>query len=87
MANASFSGVNIVLEPTIFKISFKVPYYYRGVYGGLSNTNLTSYGQYQYSSTGAPDEFMLITFDPPTLLDKNNPVEISCAGCTEVDTF
>ena len=55
--------------------------------GGLYNTNLTSYGQYSYSSTGAPDEFILLTFYPATLLDRNNPVTVNCGSCTDVDIF
>jgi len=87
VVNSSFSGTNIVLQPTIFQISFKVPYYFRGIYGGLSSSNLTSYGAYTYSSTGAVDEFILMTFYPSTLLDRNNPVTVSCTTCTEVDIF
>jgi hypothetical protein len=85
--NSSFSGTNIVLEPTIFSISFKVPYYYYGVMGGLTNQNLTYNGQYSYSSTAASDEFILLTFYPATLLDKNNPLTVVCANCVSVDVF
>lgn len=55
--------------------------------GGLYNTNLTSHGQYSYTSTGAPDEFILMTFYPATLLDRNNPVTVNCGLCTDVDIF
>lgn len=56
VVNSSFSGVNIVLQPTIFQVSFKVPYYTRGYIGDLlNNTNYTYNGQYSYSSTGAAD--------------------------------
>ena len=55
VANSSFSGINIVLQPTTFTMSYKVPYYWTGEMGGLYNTNLTSDGQYSYTSTGAPD--------------------------------
>jgi hypothetical protein len=84
--NSSFSGTNIVLQPTIFQISFRVPYYFLGEVGGLTNFNYTSYG-YTYSSTGAADEFILMTFYPSTLLDRNNPVTVSCSTCTSVDVF
>lgn len=86
-AGASYSGVNIVLQPTIFNLEYYVPYYYTGLIGGLTNQNCTGWGQYSYSSTGARDEFILLTFYPKTLLDKNNPVTISCSACTEVDTY
>lgn len=86
-AICSFSGTNIVLEPTIFSLSFGIPYYNLWVYGGLSSQNCTGHGQYSYSSTGADDEFILLTFYPATLLDKNNPVTVSCAQCTQVEVF
>jgi hypothetical protein len=28
-----------------------------------------------------------MTFYPPTLLDKNNPIPVSCASCISVDVF
>lgn len=86
-ANCSFSSTNIVLEPTVFALSFKVPYYPICVVGGLSSQNLTGYGQYQYSSTGAADEFILLTFYPSILLDKNNPVTVLCGTCESVEVF
>ena len=55
--------------------------------GGLTNFNFTNYGQYTYSSTGAADEFILMTFYPSTLLDRNNPIPVSCPTCTSVDVF
>jgi hypothetical protein len=85
--NCSYSSTNIVLEPTVFSISFKVPYYALCVVGGLSAQNLTNYGQYTYSSSGAADEFILLTFYPSILLDKNNPLTVSCPTCTSVDVF
>ena len=33
------------------------------------------------------DKFILMTFYPSTLLDRNNPVTVSCTTCTEVDIF
>ena len=86
-ANTSFSGTNIVLEPTIFQLSYSVPYYNLGVMGGLYNSNYTGYGQYSYSSTGTADQFILLTFYPATLLDRNNPINITCSTCTSVDVF
>lgn len=85
--NCSYSSTNIVLEPTVFSISFKVPYYPLCVIGGLSNQNLTGYGQYTYSSSGAADEFILLTFYPSILLDKNNPLTVSCPNCQSVEVF
>lgn len=80
--NASYSGTNIVLQPTTFTVSFTIPYWYW--------TDPT-YGyylyNYVYSSTGADDQFILMTFYPHTLLDKNNPTLVSCASCTSVDVY
>ena len=87
VANTSFSGTNIVLEPTIFQLSYRVPYYYTGTMGGLYNTTYNVSGQYSYSSTGAADEFILLTFYPATLLDRNNPIPVACSSCTDVDVF
>ena len=79
--NASYSSTNIVLKPTSFTVSITIPYWYwQDIYGNwLYN--------YAYSSTGANDQFVLLTFYPPTLLDKNNPVAVTCASCTSVDVF
>lgn len=86
--NASYSGTNIVLQPTTFSCWFSVPYYWTGNIGGLfSGINYTSWGQYTYTSAGALDEFILLTFYPATLLDKNNPVTVSCSGCISTDIY
>jgi hypothetical protein len=80
--NASYSGTNIVLQPTTFTISYRIPWrFWRHV-----NTSAYLYN-YVYSSTGADDQFILMTFYPNTLLDKNNPMPVSCASCTGVDVY
>lgn len=82
VVNASYSGTNIVLQPTTFAISYRVPY----MYWTHPTTGSLLYNYY-YSSTGADDQFILMTFYPPTLLDKNNPMPVSCAACTGVDVY
>jgi hypothetical protein len=80
--NASFTGTNIVLQPTVFTVTFTIPYWYwtDPTYGSwLYN--------YAYSSTGANDQFILMTFYPYTLLDKNNPTPVACLSCTGVDVY
>ena len=82
VVNMSYSGVNIVLEPTTFAISYRVPYWYwKDVTYGNNLHN------YAYSSTGAADQYILMTFYPHTILDKNNPTSIACASCTSVEVF
>ena len=54
--NASYSGTSIVLQPTIFSVSYSVPYYWTGFIGGIfSDVNYTNWGQYTYTSTGSLD--------------------------------
>jgi hypothetical protein len=80
--NASYSGTNIVLQPTSFSVYFTIPYWYwqDPTYGWwLYN--------FAYSSTGANDQFILLTFYPHTLLDKNNPTPVTCASCTGIDIY
>jgi hypothetical protein len=79
--NASYSGTNIVLQPATFTISFTVPYWFwQDIWGNYLYN-------YVYSSTGANDQFILLTFYPPTLLDKNNPTPVTCSSCTSVDVY
>jgi hypothetical protein len=82
LMNASYTGTNIVLQSTTFTVSFRIPYWYPlvipGYYWGYS---------YVYSSTGANDQFILMTFYPATLLDKNNPMPVTCPSCTSVDVY
>ena len=86
--NCSYSGVNIVLQPTVFALSYSVPYWWTGNIGGqFTGINYTYYGQYSYSSTGAKDQFILLTFSPATVLDKNNPIPVSCPNCQSVEVF
>lgn len=80
--NASYSGTNIVLQPTVFTISFTCPYWYW--YDSINGNWLYNYA---YASTGADSQFILLTFYPPTLLDKNNPIPVTCASCTSVDVY
>jgi hypothetical protein len=79
-ANSSYSGTNIVLQPTILSIGILSPGYYynnQGYYIGYNT----------YTSTGANDQFVLLTFYPPTLLDKNNPIPVTCGLCSSVDIY
>jgi hypothetical protein len=88
VVNAAYSGTNIVLQPTTFSCWFSVPYWWTGNIGGpFSGINYTNWGQYSYTSSGALDEFILLTFYPATLLDKNNPMTISCSGCISSDVY
>ena len=80
--NASYSGTNIVLQPTVFTISFTCPYWYW--YDSINGNWLYNYA---YASTGTDSQFILLTFYPPTLLDKNNPIPVTCASCTSVDVY
>lgn len=82
LVNASYTGTNIVLQPTTFTISFRIPYMY-----WISNVTYNYQYNYVYSSTGADDQFILLTFYPPTLLDKNNPTLVTCPSCTSVDVY
>lgn len=82
LVNASYSGTNIVLQPTTFTISFRIPYmFWRHPTSGSLQYN------YYYSSTAADDQFILMTFYPHSLLDKNNPMPVSCVDCTSVDVY
>jgi hypothetical protein len=82
IVNGSFSGTNIVLQPTIFTVGYVVPYWY----WWNSNGSYWMYN-YAYSSTGANDQYILLTFYPPTVLDKNNPTSVTCSSCTGVDVY
>lgn len=81
--SAGYSGTNIVLQPTVFSVTFTCPYWY---WQNQFGNNLYNY---QYASTGADHQFILLTFYPPTLLDKNNPLLVNCtdSGCTGVDVY
>lgn len=49
LSNATYYGTNIVLQPTIFTVSFRIPYWYSiNIYG-------SHLYDYVYSSTGADD--------------------------------
>lgn len=68
---ASFSGANVVLQPTNLRISIRTPYQ-------------VNYAGYQYNSVGALDQYTLIKFTPKFILDPYNKVNITCAQCSNV---
>ena len=70
---ASYSGNNIVRQPTNFTVSVRVPYmdpYYE-----------------TYSSDGSQSDFILVKFSPKYLIDPFNPTSITCNYCSEVEIF
>jgi hypothetical protein len=70
-----FSGPNVVLEPTSFTLRINVPYW-------------STYGGYQYSSTGQQDEFILLKFTPKFIIDPYNKVNIACSSqCNDIEIF
>ena len=86
--NMTYSSTNVVLRPTQFLFSFKVPYLY-------FQNNITGNWMYdyRYTSTGAEDEFILLTFYPASVLDRNNPLVPVCdatsffSACLSVDVY
>jgi len=88
----TYSGANIILRPSQFLFSWFVPYQYP------KNINTGSFlHTYAYTSTGADDQYILMTFYPPTVLDKNNPITPVCetgsnglitfSPCTTIDVY
>jgi hypothetical protein len=77
----AYGGTNIVRQGTMFNLTVLGPHNYY-------NANFsTYYSTPTYQFTGVSSEFILLTFYPPTILDKNNPTSVSCALCSSVDVY
>ena len=69
--SCGYANTNIVRKTTTFNLYVRTPYSW-------------PFNGYQYSSTGAEADFILLKFVPKYIIDPYNPVTVTCAQCTEV---
>jgi hypothetical protein len=69
--NVAYTGANVVLSPTGFILYLNIPW-------------SANYSGYNYASTGAQDQFILIKIYPKFLIDPYNKVNITSSDCSEI---